>query len=303
MEFSVQLSQTFYDSLIKYRNAIFGVAIIYIIVYHMGIVPLFGRGFIGVDIFLFLSSFGLCFSLGKHSLAEFYIRRLNRVYPLFVFSNILKWTIGRFLGERLNAWDSFCDISGLTFFGFGGKHMLWFIPSLMILYIITPPLYKIVKRFGQYALYVIIVISFIVMFLCPSMDWHYSCLVSRLPVFVLGILYFVYNGDLKKLFAPLLAFILFHELSINNDLKYLVADFYSPMLLLALCALFSITSPRRLSHLSWIGSKSLECFIGNGMITQFLIFEGVSRLVYYIIGNIFWIALFIGINKLLPANK
>lgn len=133
-------SSFIYDSIIRNRNALFGVSIIYIILFHMGMAPIFGRGFIGVDVFLFLSAFGLCFSIERHSLAEFYIRRLNRVYPLFVISNIIKWGIERFyMGTHLSVWDSFCDISGLTFFGIGGTHMLWFIPSLIILYIITPP--------------------------------------------------------------------------------------------------------------------------------------------------------------------
>lgn len=107
----------------------------------MGISPLFGRGYIGVDIFLFLSAFGLCFSLKKHTLPQFYLRRLNRVYPLFVISNIIKWIIDVHVrGLELNAWDTICDITGLTFIGVGGTHLLWFIPSLIILYIITPPI-------------------------------------------------------------------------------------------------------------------------------------------------------------------
>lgn len=133
------LSEWLYGSLVKNRNAIFGFAILYIILYHSGVWPLFGRGFIGVDVFLFLSAFGLCFSLAKHNLWKFYLRRLNRIYPLFVISNLLKWGIERFQGVRTGLWDSICDISGITYLGIGGTHLLWFIPSLMILYILTPP--------------------------------------------------------------------------------------------------------------------------------------------------------------------
>lgn len=132
-------SEWLFNSLIKNRNAIFGFSIIYIICFHSGFSPLFGRGFIGVDVFLFLSAFGLCFSLEKHNLQKFYLRRLNRIYPLFVISNLLKWVIERLQGVRTGLWDSICDISGITFLGIGGTHLLWFIPSLMILYILTPP--------------------------------------------------------------------------------------------------------------------------------------------------------------------
>ena len=133
------LSEYIYGSLIKNREAVFGFSILYILLYHSGFTPLFGRGYIGVVLFLFLSAFGCSFSLKKHTLLQFYLRRLNRVYPLFVISNLLKWCIGRYNGERLGVWDSVCDISGLTFWGMGGRHLLWFIPSLILLYIFTPP--------------------------------------------------------------------------------------------------------------------------------------------------------------------
>ena len=133
------LSDWLYSSIVKNRNAFFGFSIIYILLYHSGVWPLFGRGYIGVDIFLFLSAFGLCFSLKKHTLFKFYVRRLNRIYPLFLLSNLLKWGIERCQGIRVGLWDTVCDISGLTFLGIGGTHLLWFIPSLMILYILPPP--------------------------------------------------------------------------------------------------------------------------------------------------------------------
>ena len=143
------ISNYIFDCIKKYRNAFYGFSILYIILYHMGVSPIFGRGFIGVDVFLFFSAFGCCFSLQKHSLATFYIRRLNRIYPLFVISNLLKQLIERYNGLELEAWDSFCDITGLTYFGVGGIHKLWFIPSLMILYIITPPYLGLLTNFRE----------------------------------------------------------------------------------------------------------------------------------------------------------
>lgn len=258
MDLCSTLSSSLYESLTKHRNAVYGIAILYVIFYHMGLSPLFGRGFIGVDIFIFLSAFGCCFSLNKHSLGVFYLRRLNRVYPLFVISNLIKWAIDRWcLDVKLDTWDSICDITGLTYFGVGGKNMLWFIPSLIILYIITP-LLAIVKKHKKYVLYFFSFITFGVIKFFPSIDWHYACLVSRLPIFVLGILYFVYNGDLRKFIIPMLMFVILHELAINNELRYLEADFYAPLLLMMLCVFISLVNNTRFYNLlSWVGSKSL----------------------------------------------
>ena len=55
----------------SYRGALMGIAIIWVMLYHLGnidvsvISVIFGVGYGGVDIFLFLSGFGLYFSMSK----------------------------------------------------------------------------------------------------------------------------------------------------------------------------------------------------------------------------------------------
>ena len=55
----------------SYRGALMGVAIIWVMLYHLGdidvsvISVIFGVGYGGVDIFLFLSGFGLYFSFSN----------------------------------------------------------------------------------------------------------------------------------------------------------------------------------------------------------------------------------------------
>lgn len=167
-----------------------------------------------------------------------------------------------------------------------------------------PPLFTITKRYKGLIVILISFLSFGIIKILPSLDWHYVCLISRLPIFALGILYFCYKGNLGKLILPLLVFVVLHELSINNDLKYLEADFYSPLLLVMICIFLSRIDTRTIyKRITWIGTKSLECFIGNGMVTQFLLFEGVTRYFYYIAANIIWIAIFVWINSILPSNK
>ncbi len=299
------LSEWLYGSLVKNRNAIFGFSILYIVLYHSEVWPIFGRGFIGVDVFLFLSAFGLCFSLEKHTVLNFYLRRLNRIYPLFVISNIFKWGIESWQGVKVGLWNTICDISGITFLGVGGTHLLWFIPSLMILYILTPPLHHIFSKFKNSAFYVIATLSLVVMMLFRNMDWHYACLVSRVPIFTLGLLYYIQKGDICKLSIPLLLCVFLQELAIANDLRFSASTFYAPVLLLVLCFIYDSLVREKLNKLiSWLGSKSLECFIGNGMVTAFVIESGIiQRQIYYLLANIVWIGIFILINKLLPANR
>lgn len=167
-----------------------------------------------------------------------------------------------------------------------------------------PPLYAITKKYKGVVVILISFLSFSLIKILPTIDWHYVCLISRLPVFLLGILYFYYKGDLGKFILPLLVFVVLHELSINNDLKFLEADFYSPLLLVLICVFLSKIDTKPIyKRITWIGSKSLECFIGNGMVTQYMLWGGVTRYLYYIMANIIWITIFIWINSLLPSNK
>ena len=69
-----------------------GIAILIVIVYHaaccnlpMGyFTKVANYGLIGVDIFMFFSGYGLCYSFNKNKLSEFYKRRYMRVLPLYL---------------------------------------------------------------------------------------------------------------------------------------------------------------------------------------------------------------------------
>lgn len=74
------------------RSMMMGIAILMVILYHtvcsnlpMGLLTIPATyGLIGVDIFLFLSVYGLCYSLQNKNLREFYGRRFMRILPASV---------------------------------------------------------------------------------------------------------------------------------------------------------------------------------------------------------------------------
>lgn len=76
----------------KNRSLLMGVAILMVIMYHafccnlpMGPVSHILRyGYLGVDIFIFLSAIGLCYSFEKNSIRRFYTNRIIRILPLFL---------------------------------------------------------------------------------------------------------------------------------------------------------------------------------------------------------------------------
>lgn len=71
------------------RQTLMGYAILMVIIYHYGcwVYNLFGEfniGFVGVDIFMFVSGWGLVYSYNKSkNIKEFYIKRSKRILPIF----------------------------------------------------------------------------------------------------------------------------------------------------------------------------------------------------------------------------
>ena len=124
-----------------------GIAIFMILLYHQpdgGAIKgiYFYPGFMGVDIFLFFSGFGLCYSLNKKSIKEFYKRRFVRILPLYIvlglFAGILHY-------QDYSIWDYFCNISSLSYWGLGGNKFEWYLSSLFILYLAFPLIYWMIS--------------------------------------------------------------------------------------------------------------------------------------------------------------
>lgn len=90
----------------KYRTRIMGCAMIAIMLFHQPffysnpLVDFFHLyGFWGVEVFLFVSGFGVVYSLRKNSLKQYYINRFKRLFPACIIVGICK-LIFSFLGFK-----------------------------------------------------------------------------------------------------------------------------------------------------------------------------------------------------------
>lgn len=78
---------------IKISYCLYGISIVWIVLFHFkafDTIPLLsdvvGFGELGVDIFLFLSAFGLCNSFeGNKNVRVFYLKRIIRIIPVWLF--------------------------------------------------------------------------------------------------------------------------------------------------------------------------------------------------------------------------
>ncbi len=121
------------------------VAAILIAVYHLWIpvLPAAGLpgqverflvaiGYIGVDLFFFLSAYTLTFS-DLTSRQSFIFRRVGKVYPMF----LLFCAAALVMGE-LNLPQFFATVTFWEFLQNGGGSFLWFVPALVLVYLVFP---------------------------------------------------------------------------------------------------------------------------------------------------------------------
>ncbi|MDO4993081.1 MAG: acyltransferase family protein, partial [Prevotellaceae bacterium] len=191
----------------RFRAEHMGMAMLFVILFHVGLprwsdfYGLRRMGNLGVDMFLFLSGVGLWFSWMKAPMekgsgarvffrdwAQFYWRRLKRIYPVWLVIACLFY-IPRFDGVH---WiDLFGDILINWDFWLHDELTFWYIPATMMLYIFAPPYMELIRRHPIYHWLVLIMVMW-----CILVQWvtpihravgHIEIFWSRVPIFFLGI--------------------------------------------------------------------------------------------------------------------
>ena len=124
----------------KARSMLMGLAMIAILLFHQEfikgnpILDFFNHfGHWGVQIFLFVSGFGIYYALTKScECIPFYWRRIIRIMPAVIVGGILSCI----LAQESSLFQNLLMLSGLS---------LWYIRTILILYLISPCLYVLFK--------------------------------------------------------------------------------------------------------------------------------------------------------------
>lgn len=206
----------------KYRTELMGVAILWVILFHLPdltknvsfldsfVMFIQSIGYAGVDIFFFLSGFGLTFGwqIKQYKISEFYQRRLLRIVPTYWL-----WMFLLCIGQititkdfKIRGWIA--DFFGIGFLS-NKSYNYWFIPSIIICYLIFPFLIrfiektvKITKISSTRILLLSILPSLIISFVLILVDANKLLVFSaRLSNFVIGsfIAYLYLNKDREKI--------------------------------------------------------------------------------------------------------
>lgn len=191
----------------KYRNSIYGIAIILIIAFHYfilvqkteGIFATIARvysftiGSVGVDIFMIMSGVCLFYSLKRNpNVLEFYKKRCKRIIVPYIIVSFMFWYIRDIALEPLGTKRLIKDMTFYTFFTEGDRS-LWYILAIMIVYLIYPLLFKIydsLKKNSEIVtlllICVVIGFNYLIDFYNADIYDNIEIMLERFPAAVLG---------------------------------------------------------------------------------------------------------------------
>lgn len=267
-----------------------------VVLYHQpahGIIEgiYFYPGFMGVDIFFFFSGLGLCYSINKNSISNFYKHRLIRIAPLYIL-------LGLFVSiydKENNVWGYFCNITTLSYYGIGGRMFEWYLSSLFLFYLFFPPLYQFLSRINICKAWWVVLFFLwaviLTLFTLFEIPWWFETAIGRIPIFILGVLCYYKKTNFKVglwVFSIVLfpSIILYMQGLINT---YVLLYCLSPALMICLSYLIPwIEESGRLNGMfTFLGKKSLEIYVANCIVMKFMGhgFSGVEATAIY------WIAI------------
>ena len=196
-----------YKDYIKYRYIWMGVAIVWIMMFHLDLPvdnaafrTLSSLGYAGSDIFYFASGLGVWFSLKKCSgAAEFYKRRARKIFPMY-WCFIVLWLVFRFAIGEMTVPMAIGNVLGIqVLFGMEGAFN-WYITYLLIFYLLAPfikKLYDFLKK--DLLCLACIGVAFALLYIFCHVP-QLTVGLSRLPVFALG-MYFGKRTEERERFS------------------------------------------------------------------------------------------------------
>lgn len=182
------------------RTILMGVSILWVMIYHttgllvypapIGIFA--SLGFCGVDIFFFVSAYGLYYSMQKGlGLCEWYKRRLVRVLPAFLIVSV---SFGLLTFKTFDYYWKESLMLGFYIPTLRYAVLWWYIPAILLFYLFFPFLYS-KKAFVAKHLFLLILASFSIAYIYSivktELHWssYWSFFLTRIPVCFCGLVY------------------------------------------------------------------------------------------------------------------
>lgn len=260
-----------YELLTSERKFLFGIAGLWIFFRHTihladfsywpGIYDLFNIGDAGVDIFLFLSGFGLYCSYSKKTTKSFYIKRFLRIVPTFLVFYVLHVIIKDNYGFNITSFF-------LTLF-----FDYWYILFILIAYFLYPIIYRFLKLGGAYFLIICLILSlsYIVFDYFTKGGSQLTVYASRVPIFIIGSL-FAYRKEMMNnglILTMCLVIGICAMILIPMEYKCFRRLFYLPLILGVLpllCRVSKVVPISIKNGIEYLGGISLEFYLVHCLI-------------------------------------
>ena len=146
----------------------------------------------GVDLFLFLSGIGACHSIAGRGGRDYLRQRAKRLLPgLYLF--LIPWSIYMFFRGYLSGAELLGSVTLLGWWlGLPGQ-LNWYFSAVWAFFLLAVPLYSLFRRVRFPALLWagLTVLAVLLALLCP-LD-HLMTAVTRLPIFLTGMLFGVWE--------------------------------------------------------------------------------------------------------------
>lgn len=185
-----------YKQLLRYRSVWLGVAMIWIMLFHLPfslpsqpLSTLQSIGYGGVDLCLFASGIGCYFSLTADSdPGHFLKKRVSKLLPTYLIF-ILLWLLYRVLdGLEVNFQMALGNILAIQSFTTHSNDFNWYISAILLFYLLAPYLKLFIDRTNSYIKYWFVL--FLIALSIPF--WFANTLIitaTRLPIFYIGMLF------------------------------------------------------------------------------------------------------------------
>ncbi len=139
-------------------------------------------GLWGVELFLFVSGFGMVFSLRKNSIKTFYKNRAIRLLPSCLIIGLMKLFFYYLGFEEAAHSNALLLVTNLY---------MWYIYAIVVYYLLSPIFYKLLNKWGFWVVAMACVFSYLCRYI-PFKDSSYFLInqlgwvTGRLPIFVFG---------------------------------------------------------------------------------------------------------------------
>ena len=238
-------------------------------------------GNFGVDLFLLLSGIGLYFSLSKNNIKTFYKNRFIRILPVFIIVTV----VYAIITKTMTVVEVLETLFFISFFVKGNADV-WFMPFIMVMYLLFPLLYKIIYQKDWHGLVLLLFITMLFNLLYsiffPTSYVYIEIALTRISVFILG----VYLGKLiylkqsvpwyMFLFSILLQIFMIYILYMNINIERFSIFSRYLYCILAVCSVINISFLMSLLKNKNILLIKIIEFLGLYSLEIYLIFEKVE---------------------------